>query len=106
MRLYILPDGTSGSGHSALPEMVAPTTTFSEMGIEQHASRYHHTVLQYFRTHSTAVATVDELAGYISDQQDGAKRQVAIRLHHVTLPKLAAAGLIDYDTRSNTARYR
>lgn len=32
--------------------------------------------------------------------------RIRIRLHHVTLPKLAAGGIIDYDPKSNTARYQ
>lgn len=86
--------------------MGEPTPTLSEMVINQYALQYYHLVLEHFRTHSTAVATVDELAAAISDQQDEAQREVAIRLHHATLPKLAEAGLIDYDPRSHTARYR
>jgi hypothetical protein len=31
---------------------------------------------------------------------------IAITLHHSTLPKLAETELLDYDPRSKTARYR
>lgn len=34
------------------------------------------------------------------------REAVAIALHHVHLPKLAASGVIDYDPRSRTIRYR
>jgi len=30
---------------------------------------------------------------------------IAVSLHHATLPKLADAGLLEYDPRSKTARY-
>lgn len=86
--------------------MTEPTTAFSETAIDRPGPPYCHTVLQYFRRHETAVATVDDLAAAIGAQQAEAERQVAIRLHHVTLPRVADAGPIDYDARSNTARYR
>lgn len=86
--------------------MTEPSIPPSETGIDQLAPEYSYRVLQYFRTSSTSVATVDDLAAGISEQQDEAQKRVAIRLHHVTLPKLADSGVIEYDARSNTARYR
>lgn len=86
--------------------MSEPTTSLPETVLDPRAPRYSRPVLQYFRTHSTAVATLDELAAAVSDERDEDERQVAIRLHHVTLPKLAETGVLDYDGRTNTARYR
>lgn len=65
-------------------------------------------VLQYFRSNPTDVATVDDLADYICENDDSADAEsdVRIRLHHSTLPKLGNAGLLDYDERTNTARFR
>lgn len=65
-------------------------------------------VLQYFHGHPTEAATVGELGAFVRDLDppDEGDSQVATRLHHATLPRLAANGLIDYDPRSNTARYR
>lgn len=72
-------------------------------------------VLYYFNEHETAVATVDDLAAQLStwerewedrtDQPPERHREnLRIDLHHVHLPDLADAGLIDYDARSQTAR--
>ncbi len=33
------------------------------------------------------------------------KDETVVRLHHSTLPRLADAGLIEYDSRSSTVRY-
>jgi hypothetical protein len=64
-------------------------------------------VLEYFRRRSTDVATVDDLTEFVWDRQEAReKSSVEIALHHSALPKLADAGLIEYDARSNTARYR
>ena len=45
---------------------------------------------------------VDELLDH--DETDDDRQQVAINLHHVTLPKLAEAGFIEYDAQTQTAR--
>lgn len=37
---------------------------------------------------------------------DRDETDIAITLHHSTLPKLADTDLLDYDPRSKTARYR
>lgn len=64
-------------------------------------------VHQYFDQRATNVATVDDLTAYIRGQYSSEKDEICVsaRLHHVTLPKLATGGLIDYDPRSNMARY-
>ena len=64
-------------------------------------------VITYLSDASGNVATRTELADYVSehcpDTRDEA--QVAIRLHHVSLPKLAEAGVLEYDPRSEAVRY-
>lgn len=69
---------------------------------------YYPAVLGYFHSHSIEVATIDDLVSYIraQDEPRANDTQIATYLHHITLPRLADAGCIDYDTRSNTARYR
>ena len=68
---------------------------------------YCQAVFQYFEQQPPETATVTDLAAYASDQHrsDGDETAIAISLHHATLPKLADAGLIEYDPRSQTARY-
>lgn len=65
-------------------------------------------VFYYFARQSTEVARVDDLADFIRDRDhreaDGTPTEA--RLHHVTLPRLAELGVLEYDARSNTARYR
>ena len=64
-------------------------------------------IIRYFETASNGVTTREELAEYVSttspDEQDREKTKT--RLHHVSLPKLDSAGLIEYDSRSTTVRY-
>jgi hypothetical protein len=57
----------------------------------------------YLMRAAGAVVTLDEIADALADE--GERERFAIDLHHRHLPKLAAAGLIEYDARSHTARY-
>lgn len=65
-------------------------------------------VLAYFDASAAQTASLDDLAEYVVTRQSDAlsREQVRLRLHHAELPKLADAGLIDYDVRSATVRYR
>lgn len=65
-------------------------------------------VLQYFRERDDDVATIEALSGYVAAGDEGPDETeaIALTLHHVDLPKLAAAGIVEYDERSNAARYR
>lgn len=64
--------------------------------------------LHYFQTRKDDLATVEDLTDYIlaHDCEADDSRHVRIALHHQDLPNLDDAGLIDYDARSNTVRYR
>lgn len=74
--------------------------------LDDPARLYYRTVLQYSRRQSTEVATFDDLATVVRNQADADETRVAVYRHHDTLPRLADAGYIDYDVRSNTASYR
>lgn len=67
-------------------------------------------VLRYFRESSANVASLDEfvekLASEGTETGPGSRERIATRLHHMELPKLADAGVIDYDPRSKTVRCR
>lgn len=63
-----------------------------------------------------AVTSLDELTGRVLDwerRMDAGneptaelERQVRISLHHTHLPKISEAGLVEYDSRSETVRKR
>lgn len=69
---------------------------------------YTRRVLNYFRESTDRVATLDDLAEYVATSPKScppcSPKQVAVRLHHCGLPKLADAGVLDYDPRSKTVR--
>ena len=65
-------------------------------------------VIQFFRDESTEEVTLDDLVTSIVDGSywDTDKSHARLCLHHSTLPKLADAGILDYDPRSKTVSYR
>ena len=48
---------------------------------------------------------VDAVVGHEPETDAGDREMVRTSFYHVHLPKLAEAGVIDYDTRSETVRY-
>lgn len=63
-------------------------------------------VLTYFQDTAAEVTSAEALADEINDQDHGRPDCTAAQLHHATLPRLEDAGIVEYDVRSNTARYR
>ncbi|MFC4451907.1 DUF7344 domain-containing protein [Halorussus aquaticus] len=64
-------------------------------------------VLKKLRATDEGVAVIDELVEYLLTHDPDAddRDQVALMIHHKTLPRLADAGVIDFDARSDTVRY-
>jgi len=48
---------------------------------------------------------VDAVVAHEPETDTDTRETIRTGLHHVHLPKLAEAGVIDYDTRSETVRY-
>lgn len=69
------------------------------------ADHHRRATLAYFQKSADDVASVDELSAELT-REDYGDEDVTTRLHHSVLPKLDAAGVVDYDGRSNTVRYR
>jgi hypothetical protein len=66
-------------------------------------------VLAHLERVAGGIATLDELAEYVATRQgraDGATlNHVRLRLYHVDLPVLAAAGVVEFDTDTDTVEY-
>lgn len=77
-------------------------TLFEALANDQRRS-----IIRCFSESPDSVATVGELAEYVMTHCSTARNieQLESRLHHVSLPKLSEAGLVEYDPRSNTVRY-
>jgi DNA-binding transcriptional ArsR family regulator len=70
------------------------------------AKRRH--VLAYLDECDGDVATVTEVRDALADDDASTdeRERIATRLHHAHLPKLAAAGLVEFDDRGGTIRFR
>lgn len=73
--------------------------------LDSHRHRY---VLEKLSETSDGVASVDDLVDYLLTHDPGTedKDRAMASLHHQVLPKLDDTGIIDYDRRSETVRYR
>jgi hypothetical protein len=69
---------------------------------------YNRSVMNYFRESPDSIAALDKLADYVATKSTGigSSEEVALRLHHAGLPKIADAGILDYDPRTKTVRRR
>jgi hypothetical protein len=75
------------------------------------ANRDRRAIIDYLRDESNHTATIDELANYlVSRKAEQATEHpghdhVQTTLHHIHVPKLVDAGVIDYDARNQEIRY-
>ncbi|WP_224332832.1 DUF7344 domain-containing protein [Haloprofundus halobius] len=72
------------------------------------ASETRRQLLHYFQVSEQNDSSLDELADFLVSQDGGVDtpEKAKIILHHQDLPKLARYGVVDYDRRSNSVRYR
>lgn len=69
------------------------------------ATEHGRDVLSYFQHSPSDTASLQELAANVSERPDSEHDAIRIRLHHSTLPKLDATGVVEYDTATNTVQY-
>jgi len=72
------------------------------------ADEHRRDVLRYFSQSGATVASVDDLVDH-AVERDGTPRErdhVRLAFRHATLPRLAESGVVEYDERSGTVRYR
>jgi len=105
-------DGGGVDGDSAWREAVPQsageqpiTTAELDSLFEILASGQRRRLLAHLIDTDDGVATLPELAALIADGDDDRER-ATIRLHHTHLPKLEDEGVVEYDARSETVRYR
>ncbi|WP_458191021.1 DUF7344 domain-containing protein [Haladaptatus sp. NG-WS-4] len=73
------------------------------------ADKWRRHLLYYFADTTAHTVTVDELVTHLIHRVDTAaslgKKQVTIELRHKHLPKLAAVGVIEYDSQEKAIHY-
>jgi len=82
-----------------------------DMIFELLANRRRRLVLYYLYESTDGVATIDELIEFVHSKEEqtapgGVSRaEVGTTLQHTHLPKIAAAGIVERDVRSETVKY-
>ena len=115
------PTGGKGAAADGGPfvtdERTMPTSDLDEL-FEVLADGQRRQILAYLDDIDDDVAAFSELIEHVADDSVGestdapaeestdARKRVAVSLHHNHLPKLSAAGIVEYDVRSETVRYR
>jgi hypothetical protein len=72
------------------------------------ASRRRRIVIAELRTSADGVASLEELAEHLlaADPDADDRVRTVVALQHRTLPRLHDAGVVDFDRRTDTVRYR
>lgn len=102
---------SSGRSHSAaqdgpLDAQRAPVTPSLETVLRLLADGERQAVCLAMVDDDREVLTVEDIVDLVrSYGVDADRDRLRVDLHHRHLPKLAAAGIVDYDARSNTVRY-
>lgn len=68
------------------------------------ADQYCRSIIFHFKNISDEVATISDLARELQIQES--EKEIGVQLHHITLPRLEEADIIEYDARSRTVRYQ
>lgn len=97
----------AGEERDALMDPDLPARTTSSL-FDAVAAEHRRSVLECLSSSSSEVFSVSELADYVAANRPPVAdaEQAAVRLHHVSLPKLDDVGLLEYDPRSRSVRYR
>jgi DNA-binding transcriptional ArsR family regulator len=76
------------------------------------ADQHRRRVIHHLRQEANGATTFDDLVDQVRERAPDAKNgppqdrdELAIQLHHTHLPKLADAGVVEYDHRSGAVRY-
>ncbi|WP_440008132.1 DUF7344 domain-containing protein [Halomicrococcus sp. SG-WS-1] len=80
-------------------------TSFDEL-LEVVADQHRRFVLYYLQDTDGDVASFEELREHLLAHDLDDSERATIALHHRILPRLEDAGLVEYDARSDTVRYR
>jgi hypothetical protein len=99
------------SHHARVADFAAEADDSLDSVFELLANHHRRHALVYLAGMNDETASVSEVLDYVvarnadSVEDLHEAEDVASALHHVHLPKLEAAGVVDYDVRSDTIRY-
>ena len=79
----------------------------SARGSDALADGHRRTLVRYLSGKGSGAASLVELAAHLARREGGSDvDRVAVSLYHVHLPGPEGAGLVEFDRRSRTVRYR
>lgn len=84
----------------------AETTASTDALLIALADSQRRAVVRYFQDSPRDWASVAELSDAIRPASNTLTDEVTVRLHHSTLPRLEAAGFLDYDPQTKAIAYR
>ncbi|QLG28343.1 hypothetical protein HUG10_12650 [Halorarum halophilum] len=70
------------------------------------SDEYRRATIAYFRDSSESVSSLEDIADELCEEDQSEADRIAVQLHHSILPRLADSGVVNYDTKTNTAQYR
>lgn len=81
-----------------------------EFDREFHADEWSQTIIDYLADADDGTASLDALIKHIIDQETNAvapdRETLTYELVHVCLPRLAENGIVDFNERTQTTKYR
>ena len=103
-------EGTAPGDESVTSDDRRPLEMNLDALFEALADAQRRRILAYLDATDDDVAAYSDLIEHVADDSAGEsttdRDRIAVSLHHNHLPKLADVGVVEYDARSETVRYR
>ncbi|UPV73121.1 hypothetical protein M0R89_11235 [Halorussus limi] len=103
--------GDRSDREESTDESVGSVTLSLDATLELLANHDRRAIISYLRDATRQTATADELADHLVERRAArtgerpGRSHVLSTLHHIHLPKLVDAGVVDYDARRQEVRY-
>lgn len=94
------PDSGDSSPGCESKSAVSPSTAFELL-----ARRPRRHLLQWVHRNDDRTVSLDDLVRRLTESDVGDEHGLRVALHHVHLPKLDAADVVDYDAEAGEVRY-
>ena len=104
-------DSDGQSSETCHQRPVGSTSLSLDATLEILAHHDRRAIIDYLRDTDDQTATISELANHLASQKAKQSHErpgndhIRTTLHHIHMPKLVDAGIVDYDARSQEIRY-
>lgn len=103
--------GPDGGGSIEADDTIQQVTLSLDAILSLLSDRHRRDLLRYLIESEDDTCTHDKCIGYITRQEERRRGErpghdeIAAALHHIHIPKLSDAGVVEYDGRSQEIRY-